>query len=850
MDPFGFVACTLTVPELDASNEDLPPGTWQSSKLASAMAGLYLAQATGTGQDSDAQDRVKKTPELDTSPQQRKPDENVSKGNGTSDDVSREPFSSRMNYHRFGGLVAVTFDPAEERVSGNDSEHGSTRQGDDRGGQGTESVVVNSVQEAMASLQQNVAMAGIPAPALSEELRERFEVYKKDVFAKYAQSGLAPAADDWNRVYLTSPTWGSRGPAILPEMVGRQEQEPQPKTDATPGPYQSPPGFSYSPLPADSIRLVTLLPSSDRASGIQCHLRHYSLDRAPPYEALSYTWGSKSFPLHMRLNNGVLEITRNLGEALRHLRSPTKSRILWIDAVCINQNDLAERNAQVRRMCDIYRKATEVVVWLGVETKTSPAAFSFLYHLQSRCRRLTGPAPGPPAWIIQINKHHVKELVTDSAHLAGWEALADLMDRPWWSRAWVLQEVVVGSRVKMQCGIRSFPWELFAMAGTVIFRYRSLFMLVAAQQPGAQNRAGRLKEIMEKCEPYLNAHIIRSRFHSRDGEDSMKPSLTNLLSWTRRLEATNPRDNVYAILNLLPAFGMDNPIFDVDYSLSVAEVYTRFAVQILLQQRSLGLLSLVFRRPESPPGMRENQNPATNTGAAPCSTRAGASLPSWVPDLDIAATAYPLERHHFDPYSRTLLYRASHSKADLPFTFSADLRTLSVYGLHMCTIQHLGESCRPQNVSLEIEFWKSYVQRLADLNENEGSFSQGHFITTFWRTLLADQIQLGEMVSHRLGPEIAGIAHIPPKDETEEEKLRSFLTGEAPQPWYDRRFFIADNGMMGLAPRQARKGDLVVVLMGGAIPLILRQDGVGGSGGDNGDDADGRQVYCTFVGER
>jgi len=129
--------------------------------------------------------------------------------------------------------------------------------------------------------------------------------------------------------------------------------------------------FEHSPLnPADprAIQILELLPSRNLKSPVHCELRQCSLDQDVRHEAVSYTWG-ESEPGH------TLDVTPNCLEALRSLRRRFRRRILWIDAVCVDQREddasRRERDRQVRIMGDIYRKAQKVLVWLGPEEPSS-----------------------------------------------------------------------------------------------------------------------------------------------------------------------------------------------------------------------------------------------------------------------------------------------------------------------------------------------------------------------------------------------------------------------------------------------------------------------------------------------
>jgi Heterokaryon incompatibility protein (HET) len=142
--------------------------------------------------------------------------------------------------------------------------------------------------------------------------------------------------------------------------------------------------FKYSPLNHEraEIRLLQLLPSANRWSPIACELEHVSLDDDDiRYEALSYTWGTNARTDSIALIGTAFPVTSSLFTALRALRQEHLPRYLWIDAVCINQEDVSERNQEVLRMLRIYQRAERVVIWLGEASDDSALAINHLRNL-------------------------------------------------------------------------------------------------------------------------------------------------------------------------------------------------------------------------------------------------------------------------------------------------------------------------------------------------------------------------------------------------------------------------------------------------------------------------------------
>ena len=185
----------------------------------------------------------------------------------------------------------------------------------------------------------------------------------------------------------------------------------------------------------DRIRILELLPGKAEDT-IHTKLAVAPLSAGTKYEALSYVWGNPAYPLPIHVDGKVLKVTQNLRTALRHLRSPTESRTLWIDAICINQNDKEEKGHQVGLMGKIYRGSSNTVIWVGPSTPGTPEAF----HNVEILFRAAKDGGGDPTQNIKWNPadaHIAKGVLTpESAPQWNHEVLT-LLRRPWFTRGWV-----------------------------------------------------------------------------------------------------------------------------------------------------------------------------------------------------------------------------------------------------------------------------------------------------------------------------------------------------------------------------------------------------------------------------
>jgi hypothetical protein len=175
--------------------------------------------------------------------------------------------------------------------------------------------------------------------------------------------------------------------------------------------------YSFLPPDGDNIRLLRLLPNKDEAAPLHCELRNYSLQKLGPqthlYEALSYVWGNPRETLPIYVDTNQFLVTVNLHAALSSLRDHSFERIIWVDAVCINQRNLEERIQQVQIMAKIYSKAHRVIVWLGKEAVDTKGALE------------------------NIGLAANEELTERSKKEINKQAILNLLQRPWFQRIWV-----------------------------------------------------------------------------------------------------------------------------------------------------------------------------------------------------------------------------------------------------------------------------------------------------------------------------------------------------------------------------------------------------------------------------
>lgn len=182
--------------------------------------------------------------------------------------------------------------------------------------------------------------------------------------------------------------------------------------------------YSYTALPTPGhIRLLTLKASKSTSADLHGEIIDYPLHECEGdlhcYEALSYVWGDDRKPRHIWIGTSKLHITENLYTALLCLRNHSADRSLWVDAICIDQTDDAEKSVQVQRMANVYSKASRVRVWLGDAADGSDQAL--------HCLADAGAAEGP----YELSAGYL-------------ELIRKLLAREWFTRVWVSPHICTG----------------------------------------------------------------------------------------------------------------------------------------------------------------------------------------------------------------------------------------------------------------------------------------------------------------------------------------------------------------------------------------------------------------------
>ncbi|KAI0439965.1 heterokaryon incompatibility protein-domain-containing protein [Xylaria telfairii] len=291
----------------------------------------------------------------------------------------------------------------------------------------------------------------------------------------------------------------------------------------------------YRPLSVrNEFRLLELL-SGQPSEDICCMLTHESLFEHRPYFAVSYTWGSPELNRGVKLDGISVPVRENLYQLLQHLRQPHSSLVLWIDALCIDQSSIREKNIQVPLMGQIYSRATSVFVSLGLHADESELYFD--------------PLPGPlPALDGPQTDPTPQTSTTSVGILTTQDRATHLYSRPYWSRTWIVQEIVLASNLTVFCGDRSCAWSTF-VTGPSGHSQRSPL------DPAAPDYA------------FVNTVALR--------QAGTMTKLRRLLFRFHMTYCFDPRDLVYSLLNFAEDTRNGDHGIVVDYSCTIEALFVQ-----------------------------------------------------------------------------------------------------------------------------------------------------------------------------------------------------------------------------------------------------------------------------------
>jgi hypothetical protein len=530
-------------------------------------------------------------------------------------------------------------------------------------------------------------------------------------------------------------------------------------------------------------------------------------DEDPEYEAVSYCWGSKNDPSHVCVNTDDgderISITHNLDEALRCFRYERKPRLLWADALCINQVSIGEKNHQVAMMGNIYSRAKRVLIWIGPERDESDKALGIMQQL---CDHVNYNWQSITLLSKSQNRGNTWAMAGVPLPYQNGElnAVLSLFERPYFNRTWIRQETVFAKDTILHCGRRTMIWDNLRTAIACFYTKAFHYSAVSTDKVTDFNDI-RLK-MYQLC--YLGSYGI---------------TYSRLRLYFGSTDCWDPRDKVYAALSMLGSQDRSLGITP-DYARGVEELYTDVARRVILCSQRLDLFSTCVL------------------------SSTGMQLPSWVPDW---SSAMPISEAMSNNWSAcgwisaqvsvrdnmsicvagvevgqiTSFQHVSSSFNNKPSRIFAILRKFKPAVEQTATTSSTGRQSR---VPAILRKFGPAAKHIATKSSTERQLAQnlvvgllrGYFAESYWPRQ-TDRITISQYVK-ALKFIWASSLEYDELDSKMKLDLVPVLT-VFHGAWQGLCLLHTANGYVGHAYSNIRKGDIVCMLLGSRFPVVLRQ---------------------------
>lgn len=531
------------------------------------------------------------------------------------------------------------------------------------------------------------------------------------------------------------------------------------------------------------------------SDAVECELRVANLQDSPEYEALSYVWGDRKDLVEIKCCSRTFSIGRNLHSALKHLRIENVDRVLWVDAICINQADRLERAEQVTFMGRIYGAARRALVWLG-EPGQEINAFDTIIDLSETMPERKSRSSTESNTLQTLNAGAEIDSYKKALNPLRFHHLLLFFSRSWFERVWVIQEISRAKKVVMVCGKKVLSWEKFSK---VVLSFSDAISYLMREYGRGESFQG-----------VVALDNLPAMDKLKRNNENM--SLFAILCIASVFKSTDERDKLFALLNL----GNRTSIrIQPDYTLDFFYLFRRHVIYELEERHRLDYLA-------RPPVRRT-------------------SWPSWVPDW-----TEPSRSSYFYTAMNHEFRAAGDTQPDLEIL--DDKKILSIRGKIIDSVDVLVEPMdRSWKSQLEIDTDGPQAQQLLQWLEEcmacvplELELVREYPRNSALDALLRTFACTGVRGIPRQGQFFASFSH----DDATEMKRTLIRLNEARKAdgnilpplialasqlypgIADRQFFKTKEKRLGWVSKRALRGDVVCVLLGGAVPFVLRR-GVG-----------------------
>ncbi|KAL8372594.1 hypothetical protein RB599_000001 [Gaeumannomyces hyphopodioides] len=556
------------------------------------------------------------------------------------------------------------------------------------------------------------------------------------------------------------------------------------------------PSTPLYPSRKKEIRTITILPGLANDT-IRCQLQTVSLEDTPQYEALSYVWGSPENSVDIELGSVRKSVTRNLYEALRRLRFPDASRILWVNAICINQADDEEKGQQVAMMGEIYSKTERCLIFLGEAEEHNEAleerrllvdfftddkslADDTIFHAFCLLRRLVMDAhPSETGYFTSEVEDGIR--YPSSAV----RALKWLGERPWWKRIWTVQECILPPQCTVVYGPVQAPLSMFFDSMQNLQRHRNS---CCASDPGIGTALSSLSVVINHLQDVQTWR-----------QENRPIPLSSLMKIFRYRQATDPRDKIYGLLGLATDYStFETPVYNE--VVTKEQIFARTTAAIIKSTGSLDILC-------------QHGNLDINYFS---------TLPSWVIDysLPISELGTTDRYHHQIP-----LYNAGRGTTAKATNIENSILVLE--GVAVDRLSTVGEVMSVPYGPPRPDILKQWLELASQAENTSPNWKQD-----FWRVICGD-VEVDCAATYRRIGRTADTEPSPDEWIAIQDGTGTPNRPEVKAATALRKFFVGEKGHMGLAPETAGRAatlvfgkEQVFVIPGGKTPFLLRSAGV------------------------
>lgn len=647
------------------------------------------------------------------------------------------------------------------------------------------------------------------------------------------------------------------------------------------------PIYTYAPLPRDNcIRLLHFesaeYESSNARSQKVCSLNTFSIDEAPMYMALSYTWGCPLndptyFDIFSQDQTWILDDTDNakrirvgfnLYKGLQRIsRLNGNIKYIWIDALCINQADLVERGKQVSLMGEIYSKAEQVVVWLGdCHPEEARQIWEVHYELAPAIREL----------IVEEGFAAMSTGDWDEDYMVEKFSLDNIFDSSWWiiyqnffrrmrwfSRAWCFQEFVLARRVAFMLADRQIAWEdLLVVAQFLFFSGLSGVVFEPEEQDAPHARPGALLiqladfgQWVKWCksgDPH-GLEIMQQALGFQGQEKLAWKLFEEALLTIRLMQSTDARDRVYAALGILQLEPSNKNIIVPDYSLDIRVVFQHATEALLVHLPGLEALALCQNTNRATIENLPSWVPDFNVTSAPlihCSKFNASGNGDVIPKLEFSGVELHLRGRIVDTILAVYDSRAEYHDLDADDEEDMAYLLLSTVSIWLRAAEHFLRLSKTDRDAMEV-LWNTLVveQRNIPLRSKVDAshfealwtyaivMSRRPNLKSRCEQLMVEE-QLDTFVTCRSRPSARSLGMYTAIEKGKQGQLKSSerettlweelrLNAKAFSEGADlygreRQLLVTSQGRLGLGPTTAKVGDKIALLDGGAMLYILR----------------------------